>query len=456
MARSDAGWLDRRELLVGLPALLLAACGARARSRGALPAPATPADDLATARGAAAFIRSHAVKTEHGLAWHKSPDEPSLEVDLYHGTAGPALFLLELHRATGERAALDEALAGAAHIAATWPDEPRPDQIGLHGGLAGHAVLFAELARTTSDPRLAAWLADAIVRLGRAAKPGDHGGLVLAMNDMTYGGAGVVVTLLALGDAKCVALATRFGDGLLGRAEHVPHGTHWLMMPGDHTELPNFAHGTAGVAFALARLYEVTHEKRFLDAALAGAQYLLSIARTAGGVCLIPHALPEGAERYYLAYCHGPAGTSRLFHQLHRVTGDAIWSDWFERSVAGVLQAGLPEARTPGFWDNVGQCCGSAAVAELMLSVHRLTGERRHLELARALAGDILARATRHDDGSLEWIHSENRIEPYWRQSYTGYMQGAAGIGSLFVRLAGHERRAAWKVRLPDNPFPIT
>jgi hypothetical protein len=47
------------------------------------------------------------------------------------------------------------------------------------------------------------------------------------------------------------------------------------------------------------------------------------------------------------------------------------------------------------------------------------------------------------------------RVEPYWKQSYTGYMQGAAGIGSLFARLAGHDRRAAWKIRLPDNPFPV-
>jgi hypothetical protein len=32
-------------------------------------------------------------------------------------------------------------------------------------------------------------------------------------------------------------------------------------------------------------------------------------------------------------------------------------------------------------------------------------------------------------------------------------MQGAAAIGSMFLRLAGHERRVAWKVRLPDDPF---
>ena len=134
------------------------------------------------------------------------------------------------------------------------------------------------------------------------------------------------------------------------------------------------------------------------------------------------------------------------------MTGDATWADWFQRNVNGVLYSGLPEARTPGFWDNVGQCCGTAAVAELMLSLLRLTGQGSYGELARALADDILARATVRPDGGLEWIHAENRNEPYWKQSYTGYVQGAAGIGSLFLRLSN----PSWKVRLPDNPFPIT
>ncbi len=84
-----------------------------------------------------------------------------------------------------------------------------------------------------------------------------------------------------------------------------------------------------------------------------------------------------------------------------------------------------------------------------------MTGDPGYLALAHAIAGDILGRATRGSDGALEWIHTENRAEPHWRQSYTGYMQGAAGIGSLLVRLAAHERRLAWKVRLPDNPLPI-
>jgi lantibiotic modifying enzyme len=451
--------IRRREVLAGLGALAASACAPRATSprQPSSRQPSSPSDHLEHAKAAARFIRRFAVTTPHGLVWRKSPDEPGeMSLDLYHGSCGVALFLLELHRATGEQAALDEATATLAHIAATWADTPRAAEVGLHGGLAGHAFAMHALAHDTGDATHRAWSADAIARLDRAATPVDNGGRGYAYNDVLYGNAGVILTLLAIApdDERGRTLAIALGDGLLGRtAATVAVGKHWTMVPGDDRELPNFSHGTAGVAYALARLYEVTHEARFLDAAVAGAEYLVSIARTGGDVCLVPHALPDGAERYYLAYCHGPAGTSRLFHQLHVVTHEARWSEWFRKSINGVLYTGLPEQRTPGFWDNVGQCCGTAAIAELALSLHRLRGEQAYRNFADELAADIARRATRANDGSLEWVHAENRAEPWWRQSYTGYMQGAAGIGSLFLRMAGHDSNLAWKISLPDNPW---
>lgn len=448
---------DRRRFLAGIPGALLAACAAGGRARRAqAPVAASPAEYLEHAQAAARFLRALAVETPHGLTWRKSPDQPgAMDADLYHGSAGPALFFVELHRATGDRSALDAALAGATHIAATWPDELHHWEIGLYGGVAGHIALFGALAGETSDPRIAGWIADAVDRLGRAATPAPGGGVAYRASDMLYGNAGVILALLPLRGDPPRRLATALGEGLLGRAQATAHGKRWLMYPDDERELPNFSHGTAGVAFALARLHEATGDRRYLEAALAGAQHLLSLARTDGDCCWIPHSLPDGAERYYLGYCHGPAGTARLFDQLHRVTGDAVWADWFRRSANSVLYSGIPETRTPGFWDNVGQCCGSAAVSEFMLSLHRRTDDPGYAELARVLADDIVRRATRRSDGGLEWVHAENRVQPYWRQSYTGYMQGAAGIGSLFIRLAAHDRRLAWKVRLPDNPLPI-
>ncbi|MGH9889257.1 MAG: lanthionine synthetase LanC family protein [bacterium] len=154
---------------------------------------------------------------------------------------------------------------------------------GLYGGAAGHAALFAALAEETHDPRVATWLADAVDWLERVATPAG-GGLVYPANDVLYGNAGVILALLPLAGDKPRAHATALGDGLLARGERTPHGTRWLTRPNEHSELPNFFHGTAGVAFAFARLYEATRDSCYLEAALAGARHLLAIARTDGAI----------------------------------------------------------------------------------------------------------------------------------------------------------------------------
>ena len=38
------------------------------------------------------------------------------------------------------------------------------------------------------------------------------------------------------------------------------------------------------------------------------------------------------------------------------------WLEWAEKSARGILKSGIPDAPTAGFWNNVGQCCGSAGV----------------------------------------------------------------------------------------------
>ncbi|MBA2320175.1 MAG: hypothetical protein H0V89_03380 [Deltaproteobacteria bacterium] len=448
--------IDRRDFLGSLGLLALGACGPHAVR--AYPVESSAPDYLATAREVGTYLRGQAVATEHGQRWRKSPDEPgTMSRDLYHGAAGPALFFLELHRATGDATYLRDAQLGGDELIATIPEAPGIWDVGLYGGLAGHAFVFAELARATGEARHRDAAARSITLLEAASSDDGHGGATYGgSTDILYGAAGVILGLLhGRPSSPAIAFATRLGDGLVGLAQTTPHGRRWLMRPDDDYEMPNFSHGTAGVAYALARLHQVTGEARFLEAALAGASHLLGLASSVGDTCLLPHVLPKGEDRFYLGFCHGPAGTARLFHQLHVVTGDATWANWFQRSVNGVLVSGVPTLRAPGFWDNVGQCCGTASLAELMLSMHRLDGDPHYLELAHELEVDLLSRASQAAGGGLEWIHAENRAEPYWKQAYTGWMQGAAGIGSVLIRLAGHDGREAWKIALPDNPFPV-
>jgi lantibiotic modifying enzyme len=217
--------------------------------------------------------------------------------------------------------------------------------------------------------------------------------------------------------------------------------------------MPNFSHGTAGIAYFLATLFKATKEPRFLDAAYAGARYLRAVAKTDNDACLVFHDQPDNPGLFYLGWCHGPAGTARLFYQLYTITHDNTWMTWVRRSANGILDSGIPEQRTPGFWNNVSQCCGNAGVAQFFLDLSSVTNDRRYLDFAERMTADLLARATR-DGAGTRWVQAENRTQPDLLVAQTGYMQGAAGIGTWLLHLDAAQHRRAAFVHFPDSPWP--
>jgi lantibiotic modifying enzyme len=216
--------------------------------------------------------------------------------------------------------------------------------------------------------------------------------------------------------------------------------------------MPNFSHGTAGIAYFLAALYKDTGRREFLDAALAGANYLLSIAKTDGDSCLIFHDEPDNRDLYYLGWCHGPVGTARLFYLLSETTGEKAWLGWVRKSANGLVQSGIPDKETPGFWNNAGICCGLAGVGEFFLDLFRALGDKAYLEFSKRVAARLLAKAT-VEEGRMSWVQAEHRTRPDYVFAQTGYMQGAAGIGTFLLRLAAFDKADLPRIVFPDTPF---
>ena len=116
------------------------------------------------------------------------------------------------------------------------------------------------------------------------------------------------------------------------------------------------------------------------------------------------------------------------------------------------MQSGIPEKETPGFWNNVSQCCGSAGVAEFFLSLHRVTGDRTYVDFSKRVTAQLLSKATRDREG-MRWIQAEHRVRPELLIAQTGYMQGAAGIGMLLLHLDSFQRAKKASINFPDSPF---
>lgn len=429
---------------------------------------------LDVARGTERWIDSLSIDTPHGRAWGLAAERPDKSLPtLYLGSAGIILFYLELGEATGEARYLETAVAAGDDLIARLP-ELNPTCAPM-GGWVGYMFVFHELFKRSSESRFAhaahrcaQQQRDSAQRIGAGigwvqempyARLTGHAG-VREIFDMTEGAAGAGTFWLYAHDEgiheDALEWARLVGERLLEVGESAQGGRRWQLMPDIPWpfDAPNFAHGTAGVAYFLARLYEATGQTHFLEAAMDGAGHVQAVAKSMpGGGHLVPHVLDDGKpDRFYLGLCHGPPGTARLFLLLTALTNDAAWRTWGQGLDTGLIATGLPQTRGKGLWNNVSQCCCDAGIGDHAVNMLRLTGEARYEALAGQIAAHLLTRA-QVQDGRYCWPQAEHRTQPDFIQTQTGYMQGAAGVGSFYLHLATTLDGAPVKIQLPDSPF---
>ena len=402
--------------------------------------------------------------------------------------------------------------------AATDPpvDEPPSDRDGMHSGVAGLAHVLAEIRLARAWTAEESALADAITTRLRAtvAETTDttyFDGLVSTIgalialdadgaeeavarlaalagadgwpqtivgppralpeariNDVTLGTGAVLVGALwahryAVPGAR--DLAEQAADILLAEAEEHSSGLNWSFVPrrfrlAEASDMPNFSHGLAGIAAALAAAGVTLDRPDLVDAARRGGDHLVTLADTSDDGFVVPRMVPfpEGRDFDPVTYtwCHGPAGTSLLFLALDRAGVDDVAGEptlsWHRRCLHSVRTSGIPERLHPGFWDNDGRCCGTAGVGDVLLDAWQRLGHDDDLAFALHLADTLVDRALVDGDRAC-WRFVEHRNPEPLLPPGVGWMQGTAGIAAFLFRCAriGRQGRAADAVARMDT-----
>ncbi|WP_254763957.1 type 2 lanthipeptide synthetase LanM family protein [Natrinema marinum] len=334
---------------------------------------------------------------------------------LFWGTGGIALTAAALADATGReryRRLVDETLAPIADALAT-------EAIAVdHGGLQGIGsvvYVFSAVSDLLEDQRYRdAALAATDAVTARAIRDADA-------LDVVEGVAGTLLGLLACyeryGDAGVLGRAVDCGERLLEARTVVDGHRVWLTTDED-APLTGFAHGSSGIAYALARLAAATDDDRFAEATrevLAFESALYSPSR---------RNWPRSAvatDTYHDRWCHGRTGMA-----LGRLAVGELLGD--ERVVADACDALLETATAPAsHLDNL--CCGNFGRVEALLSVERHTG--RDDRFAAELARRCLARRDR--DGVLSLPkHAPEFSNPT-------FFDGVAGPAYTLLRLRDPE-----------------
>ncbi|MDX2968580.1 lanthionine synthetase LanC family protein [Kribbella solani] len=360
-------------------------------------------------------------------------EDPSL----YHGQAG---ILLALHEAARhfDDDRYDQAVAAGVAALATSVDSL--DDSSLYFGLAGVAAALAALGKPDAANRALTRVRDRFD--GQRWSP---------MFELLAGNAGIGLGALSAGDLDLAVTAV---TPYLTTADQTPGGVNWPVRPSPPRS-HHIAHGTLGIAYALAAVGQAADRKDLIDLALAGAADVVSRNDAGPTGFLVPHSdpphRPELIERYSLGWCNGPAGDAQVFRLFAQVAGDPAWVHLGDRCWHTVTESGLPRRIRPGFWDNHGRCCGTAGV--LALACDRIVERADDFTFADVLVDDLATHAI-IDETGVRWSNHEHRAPVPALEPRPGWAMGNAGILRELLRYVrlNNNTPSTYAIPWPDHP----
>jgi lantibiotic modifying enzyme len=343
---------------------------------------------------------------------------------LYSGTIGPPLFLAALYHVTDDSIWADATRQLLVPILSSiergdltsWIE----DGIGVGDGLGSLVYGLTWVGRWLDDRQcldgaaaVAALVADRIHEDDR--------------DDVLSGAAGGILALLALHSARPDPRFKKWADACGGRLEERARTTNggaaWPTSEG--RQLVGFAHGAAGIGYALHRLWRATgHDsvRRLADRAFqfVRGQYL-------SGERNWPVDTSRGvAPARMIAWCHGSPGVLMALAEGLSREGASDWRNEF-----------WPALETAAEWrptraDHL--CCGTLGRCDVLLTLGRQLQQPDVMAMAVTLAAQVTERA--HSAGHFRLGQSEFEYHVF----DPGFFRGLSGLGYALLRLSAPSR----------------
>jgi hypothetical protein len=410
------------------------------------------------------WLEANATENESGITW---PDNvlnaEAVSYDLASGVAGKVVYFVALYRATEKPEYLALAMGGADYLVATLQDSAafagNPRRASLYTGVSGIGVALT-IVQQHADKTTYTDAIDKVIFLlsewGIASEQGLHWSD--EFNDLLYGDAGTTLFLSwyaeQSGDARALAMANRGARFLLGQAVETDGGKYWYFRRGKLFHLPNFSHGTAGMAYVLATVGAQGNDDSLREGAQAGFNYIKSIAEIADGKLRIPYGWGSDSwdGLYEFGWAHGLAGTTSLFVRLQQAGIDVEAAAEYERLARHTLQhINLPDTPAAPFAEPstpLDQRFGRAGV--LSIAGGWSGNDADGLRLRNDLWSHLEQAAIR-DGNTAHWEVDAPEFMGGGRAAYTGLLHGAAGIGLAILQMHARMSDRQPYVGLPEQ-----
>jgi lantibiotic modifying enzyme len=347
------------------------------------------------------------------------------DTDLYDGSAGLAFYFAAYHRATRDPEARTLALLVFSRMRYDIGVVSAQSSMGALFGLGSILYALTQSADWLDEPKLL----DSAQRIVSSITPE----LIRSDRslDVMNGSAGTLLVLLSFAQ-QCEAfginarpakeLAVICGQHLLqSRVTGAGGYRAWPTVGAD--SLPGFLHGTAGIAYALFRLYLQTGDDQFRDAAFEG----FALERALFDPAQKTWRDPRSGEAMELgSSCEGAIGVA--LGRLGCIGFADVPSLKQDLEEALIIVRGLPESEGDQL------CCGNFGKIDALYTAGDILGRLKLVDRALELSCRIAARSTR-EGFRFSPTHCE-KVRQKGPNSDWALFPGLAGIGYVLLRLS--------------------
>ena len=343
---------------------------------------------------------------------------------LYDGTAGIGLFFGGLFKLTECKEFRTIAL-GALQIPSHEIEESTASGVyhtRVIGGFSGQGGLiysFLKAGLLLEEPTLIDTARKAAFGVTKKAIDQD------TSYNVMDGVSGLLLSLLTIyeysKDEKLLTIIIHCGDHLL-KSRKVSAGGYNGWPSENGAFLTGFSHGAAGIAYALLRIFKLTNEIRYRDAALEAIAYENSVFDLKEGNWPDFRSWTDREEKKFgCSWCHGAAGIG-----LARLaTLDILDTVDVRRDIQVAVETSKKWVTSAV--DHV--CCGNFGRLELLFSAAKIFSDEPLHTYTLDKAGELVSHWEKHGDF---------RYNP--AIGFTpGFFQGLSGIGYQILRITNPE-----------------
>ncbi len=340
-----------------------------------------------------------------------------LDNSLYEGLLGNALFFATLYQMTEQARYLDvvEKILVAVNLDKMLYNKPQ--SLSAFTGEASYAYSYYYLGLLLQRQDLKEQGIQHILHCGKQIAEDDQ-------YDLMAGCAGTLLVALQIYQ-DCVqdevlSIAIQCGEHLIKHAIPInDHSIGWQNAIGDGSVLTGMSHGNAGIAWALAELYEETRMETFRHYAIQALAYEREMYSTEENNWFDLRNRQNRIQKNFpepVNWCHGAPGIGMSRIKVINIMDDQQTRIEIERAIEKTLEEGL------GGSDCL--CHGSMGNIDLLLLSAQHLGQTEHFDIAQRIVGDLVQNAQ-----TDQWYSGI----PQTAQVPT-LMIGLAGIGYQLLR----------------------